>query len=401
MQNLIVFDQGNSIAKAYGIGKFVNLLNTILSDDDYHIYTINTYASNAELSIEIAHKHTIITIPASDEISNESYIIDLLDVYILNLENSIVFCNYTPDFRYAKIFKIRNINVDTIGIVHSFIWTWMVKGNERELQKHLNDNNNSKDSMEIKQHVNQEKEVFNEMRFLITLSKDSFKLLTNISGVDSKKIHIIPNGLKDRYKKINKENLIKIKNRFRVNQDEKILLYIGRLDTMKGIDILISAFHKVVDQINNCRLVVIGDGDFRIVSSKIGKYATKITFTGRISHTEVEQWYQIADLGIIPTFSEECTFVGIEMMMYSMPIVSTNGRGVRNMFVNNSNSLIVNCYTSRPKFEKELAATILRVLSSNQLRDTIKAGARRCYLENYTSVKMKTNYLNLLKKINI
>lgn len=177
------------------------------------------------------------------------------------------------------------------------------------------------------------------------------------------------------------------------------MLYVGRLDVMKGVDMLVSAFRTISQQIDNCRLIIVGDGDFKIVSTIIAPVASKITFTGRIPSRDVDKWYRIVDVGVFPTLSEECSFVGIEMMMYGLPIVATNGRGVRNMFHHMQNCLSVDCQRGRKVFETELSEAILKILNSETLANDLRKKSRQWYLDHYHLKFMQQKYLSLLEDI--
>lgn len=53
-------------------------------------------------------------------------------------------------------------------------------------------------------------------------------------------------------------------------------------------------------------------------------------------HT-IKELYQISDIGVLPSFVEQCSYVGIEMMMFGLPIVGTTGTGLSEMIDNGVN----------------------------------------------------------------
>lgn len=394
MQNLIIFNQNTTTAEAYGIGKFIKIFREGFDNIHFRIYQIDLHCNCKELSIVNFSDITKIAVP----FSNASGIIALLSLYIDNIENSVLFLNYTIQFELAKFFKEKHPSIKTVGIVHVFRWLWMVGGNERVLTKYLMSSSfNSEATENLRKTV---KEEIDNMQYLdktVALSSDSFNVLNKIYEIDKDRLSTIPNGINDSYK----QNIQKteLREELSVDSNEKIVLYVGRLDRLKGISALVLAFNRLVVNIENCRLVFVGDGDFSAISKTLGKAAAKITFTGRISQKELKKWYAIADVGVLPSLSEECSFVGIEMLMHGLPIVATNARGVRNMFHNMENSLTVNCRGRKSVFERELYEAMLRLLTDKELADDLRKKARRWYLDNYQFKFVKQRYQALIKEL--
>ena len=58
---------------------------------------------------------------------------------------------------------------------------------------------------------------------------------------------------------------------------------------------------------------------------------SKVCFTGKIPKDQLYTFYQIADAGTLPSFSEQCSYVGIEMLMHGLPWIGTNSSGLKEM----------------------------------------------------------------------
>jgi len=96
-------------------------------------------------------------------------------------------------------------------------------------------------------------------------------------GVPEEKIAIIPNGIDpSEYAHLPPKGAFKRK--FNIDDDEKVVLYLGRIHESKGLDLLADAFSIVCKDINNVRLVVVGPDD---------GYAT--TFSRRISDLGIRE----------------------------------------------------------------------------------------------------------------
>ena len=84
--------------------------------------------------------------------------------------------------------------------------------------------------------------------------------------------------------------------------------------------------------------------------------------------------------------------------MYRLPVVASNGFGVRNMFQDGVNAKIAETGNRKKKaFENNLTTAILELLSSETLYKQLSNGSRQTYESCYTSRKMKECYNELLE----
>ena len=133
------------------------------------------------------------------------------------------------------------------------------------------------------------------------------------------------------------------------------------------------------------------------------QFAAKISYTGPIDKKELRRWYRIADVGVIPSFSEQCSYAGIEMMMHGLPIVASDGFGVRNMFQDGVNARTAQIGNrKKPKeFISSLTDALLELLSSESLCSDLGKSARQMYLSRYLPEKMFDKYKKLLDDLSI
>jgi len=76
-------------------------------------------------------------------------------------------------------------------------------------------------------------------------------------GVDKRRIEVIPNGIDlTEYNNLPKKG--EFKRKYGIKDDEKIILYLGRLDQAKGLDLLVKSFADLTNQLQNIRLILIG-----------------------------------------------------------------------------------------------------------------------------------------------
>jgi glycosyltransferase involved in cell wall biosynthesis len=233
---------------------------------------------------------------------------------------------------------------------------------------------------------------------VVCLSQDTHNLLIDTYKVEQSKIHLIPNGSRDIFTPVLESEIAFLKEDMHIPKNEKIILYVGRLTEVKGCFVLLNCFKKVLEQYQNCRLVMAGTMQNSLPILELSSaFATRVSFTGLINRNELRKWYQIADIGIIPSFSEQSSYTAIEMMMYRLAIVSTNGYGLKNMFNNRKNALTVEVQRGEniKKYEENFTNAILEVLNNENLSQTLKTGARKTFLTKFEQKYMRANYINL------
>ena len=145
-------------------------------------------------------------------------------------------------------------------------------------------------------------------------------------GVDENKIEIVPNGIDlSEYDNLPKRG--EFRRKYLIKDEEKIVLFVGRLHKSKGIDLLVKTFADVSKDLNNVRLVLVGPDDGYLPALeeliKTLKVDNKVVFTGFVSNEEKMAAFVDADVFVTPSFSGfPVTF--LEACACGMSIITTN-----------------------------------------------------------------------------
>ena len=209
------------------------------------------------------------------------------------------------------------------------------------------------------------------------------------------KIHLIPNG----YTEIRNQRTLTIRQQFReelgIEQNEQVLLFVGRTVKAKGIDDLLIAFENLWRENNRLHLVIAGEV-FRLNDfTKLTPYsATHITYTGLISQEQVKKWYVAADIGVLPSYTEQCSYTGMEMMANDLLVVTTDGNGLTDMFRHEFNALIAKI---KPNLSKNLEKTLrLALCLDKDVQTSICCNAKNVLQKRYSISRMKEAYRKFL-----
>lgn len=410
MKNIYIFDEYISSQKN-GIGTYLQELLHCFKSSGHSICLIIFNADTEEFSIveEKETKKLLFPVMKGHFLHHVQVMDKFLRLYIEDDPNNIFFLNHSPcgDLMESlkKIFPLSKI----IFTIHDFGWTAPLMGNLKEYSRLVKNksfytNESKKVKGDFSNCYEEEKRMYGFADRIICLSPDSYAVLRSVYKLNKKKISFIPNGLRESSIVSKRKNLEEIRISLNIRNDEKILLVIGRPTKQKGIFVLMKAMKLILKTNRNVRLVIIGDANeqsFRELIQAKSSYALSIIFTGLLDKDNIYKWLSVADIGVIPSYFEQCSFVGIEMMMFGLPIVASNGIGVRNMFQDNINGLVAKIGNeNQPReYVRNLAKAIVRLLDSPDLCNRLSREARKTYEDRYSIHHMKENYRSLIESL--
>ena len=121
----------------------------------------------------------------------------------------------------------------------------------------------------------------------------------------------------------------------------RIVLFVGRLERLKGVEIAIRALALLRDRSHDdVRLLILGedsrDGDesekerLKNVASKVG-VRDRVDFLGSVAHHELPFFYSSADVCVMPSYSESFGLVALEAQACGRPVVGADVAGLRSV----------------------------------------------------------------------
>lgn len=220
-------------------------------------------------------------------------------------------------------------------------------------------------------------------------------------GVPEEKIVLIPNSIDfPEYQKLPKKGVFKKK--IGLVKNEKIILYVGRIHRIKGIDILVKAYSSLMSRLNNVKLVIVGpdDGYLSELLKLIKTMAIEesIIFVGALYGKSKIEAYVDADVCVIPSRYEIWGIAALEAMACGRPVLATDMGGLKEIISNGETGLLV-----APENSEELLDCLTFVLKNPVVAE--KMGMRgRDFVEKRFAVsiigkKIEEVYIDCISQI--
>ena len=215
-------------------------------------------------------------------------------------------------------------------------------------------------------------------------------------GVNENKIEIVPNGI-DLSEFDNLPERGEFRKKYSIKDNEKMILYLGRIHKIKGIDLLVQAFADLVKELDDVRLVMVGpdDGFLSTLKKQIEdlKIGDKILFTGPLYEQDKLEAYVDAAVYILPSIYEIWGIAALEACACGTPVVVTDRCGIADI-VDGKKGCVV-------EYEKDqLREAILRILSDEELRVRFGEGGRKLVREKFdwdtVVIKLEALYETIL-----
>lgn len=178
---------------------------------------------------------------------------------------------------------------------------------------------------------------------------------------------------------------------------EFIFFALGDLIFLKGYDILLKAFAKLVSQNHNSfRLIIGGEGKEKKYLQKFAvglKIGDKVTFTGKLDRQQVLQYLQMANVFVHPSRLESFGVVLIEAMACGLPLIATRCGGPEYIVTPETGLLV------EPDNPGKLSDAMSYFVQNynNYNRD----GIRKFAMEHFNQHDVALQYLSLFKQLDL
>lgn len=205
---------------------------------------------------------------------------------------------------------------------------------------------------------------------------------------------VVPTGIiLDSFKKetYKKEDIINLKNKFSLSEDDFICLFVGRISLEKDIDVLIDGFKEIQNE--KIKFVIVGGGPYlKDIKERVKKenLTKQIIFTGIIPWQDIGLYYQLGDVFLNASVSETQGLTYIEALAAEIPLIVRYDKVLEDVLIDGKNGFFFHKTT-------ELPEKILKLYENKELFKEIKNNTLKSVLK-YDDKVFIENILNVYKK---
>lgn len=198
-------------------------------------------------------------------------------------------------------------------------------------------------------------------------------------------IQIIPNGVPEdliQREFLDVETKRKLRSEINLPQDDHVLITVSRLVDKNGVDTLLHSFKKVLAEMPNTSLVIIGDGpqekELRRLNNSLGVNG-KVMWLGRLPYSRLGEYVGASDVFVRLSRSEGLGSAFLEAMAVNTPVVATAVGGITDIVVDEERGML--CQADN---KDDAARKIVMLLKDRELQNRISNNAREFVRNGYT-----------------
>ncbi|SCC01537.1 MULTISPECIES: glycosyltransferase [Snodgrassella] len=189
------------------------------------------------------------------------------------------------------------------------------------------------------------------------------------------------------------------------NPTEVYLLYVGRFEHRKGIDLLLEILPDLMEKYPQLVVTCIGDKALQAINGKtyeelfLEKHADKswlsrVSFPGHVDDQTLEQSYATCDIFVAPSRYESFGLIYLEAMRFGKPCIGTTAGGIPEVICDQKTGLLV-----PPDNAQALQNALITLIADKNLRQQLGQAGRCRYLENFTTEIFAKKFESLIYKL--
>lgn len=170
------------------------------------------------------------------------------------------------------------------------------------------------------------------------------------------------------------------------------LLFVGRLEVQKNLSLLITALAQIKQE--KIVLVLVGEGSLHKQLANLAQKAqVKVKFIGALSHDKLPDYYQQADIFILPSLTEGQPKSLLEAMGCGLPVIASDIPAHREIITDGQNGILCQNTVS------SLARVIKRLIADSGLRRRLGSAARVTVIKSFDKKMLNKQEIELLKEV--
>jgi len=246
------------------------------------------------------------------------------------------------------------------------------------------------DVWKTKRHILAERLGAKLSRHIIANSNACREFVIKQEKIDLSKVQVINNGIDlDIFSR--KENNENLKQELGIHEDYCVITAVGTLSDKKGQKYFLKAAHKISDDFNKTRFILVGNGPIRSELKKLTielELSKKIIFTG--FRNDIPEILSITDIFCLSSTYESSPNAILEAMAFELPVVATSVGGIPEIVIDQKTGILV-----PPENHVILADALIKLIKDKDLGNKMGQEGRRIVEKKFNINRMINDYDNL------
>ena len=246
-------------------------------------------------------------------------------------------------------------------------------------------------------------EIIKSTKKIICVSNFIANSIANLMNMPSDKFIVLRNciDVKRFSNELNFDEKRKLKEKYGIKDDEKILLFTGRITPEKGVKELVESLKNTSNQ--NYKLLILGSALNELktktkyqeeIENIVQTISSKVIFTGFIKYEEINKFYSIADIAVLPSiWDDPAPLTVIESLVSGLPIITTNSGGIPEYATNGSAIIIERNKDLVENLSKSINLLLNDEAKLKEMSISAKKVSKDLTLNNYYN-----NFIDIMKK---
>jgi len=228
---------------------------------------------------------------------------------------------------------------------------------------------------EPRERIEAERRLVHSVDRIVAATQHERQLLRQVYRVPAERVAVVPLGVD--LEQFAPRDRAAARAAIGVSEDERVLLAVGRIEPLKGFDILVRALGEMTVRERVTLLIIGGDeraasefARLEAVAREVG-VEERVRFLGSVPHERLADYYNAADVVVVPSFYESFGLVALEAMASGVPVVASRVGGLTTTIADGRTGYLIPWRCPEPFAEK-----IDLLLGNEPLRRSLGAAAR-------------------------
>lgn len=207
------------------------------------------------------------------------------------------------------------------------------------------------------------------------LSSELYNYIPKLN-IDANKVFVITRGVDTEIFKP-RDGKDSLRKEFGVKEDDIVILYVGRLDLVKGVDYLLRAAKEIILNYKNIKFLIVGDGSLRGGYEALAQsFSNNVIFTG--FREDIPDLMNISDIFVLPSLSEGVANVVMEASASGLPVIATKVGEVPQIVLDGKTGILI-----KRKDVDSLVSAIEKLVDNPMLAKEMGEAGRKRMEEEY------------------